>query len=374
MTRPNDFIYVDTASQLQEICIKLAQSDWLALDTEFIRERTYHPKLCLLQVGTADLAVCIDPLALPDLTPLLELIYSPQITKIFHASHQDLEIFFLLQGKIPSPIFDTQLAAPLLGHPSQAAYGTLVDTLLGVQLDKSHARTDWSKRPLSRQQLEYAADDVRYLGPLHLKLKDELKKRGRLDWTEDDFTALGKLSRYNNLPENAWQRIKSARHLNGKKLAILQALAAWRETTAQKKNLPRSWLIKDEILTDIARTMPTTINKLKTIPNISESNLSHYGKTIIDMVNTSLNTKLNDTAPASPHYTELTPQQKSLIASLMKILSACAQDNDLQPSTLASRKEIEQLIRGNQDINLLKGWRYDIAGKKIVAAINEKNT
>jgi len=373
MKRANDFIYIDTASQLADICLKLAHSDWFALDTEFIRERTYYPKLCLLQIGTAELTVCVDPLALDDLSPLLTLIYSPQITKIFHASHQDLEIFFLLQGKIPTPIFDTQLAAPLLGYPSQAAYGTLVNTLLDVQLDKAHARADWSKRPLSQQQLEYAADDVRYLGPLYLKLKNELEERCRLNWTDDDFNELSKLSRYNNLPENAWQRIKSARHLNGGKLITLQALAAWREITAQKKNLPRSWLIKDEILTEIARAAPTTLNELSTLPNISEANLARHGKAIIDTVNTSLNSELDNGTARLPQHIELTAQQKSLVASLMKMLLACAQANNLQPGSLASRKDIEQLLKGNQDINLLKGWRYDIAGEKILAAIKSEN-
>ena len=172
MATEPQWIYIDTPTTLERFCselrLQIESNPWLALDTEFMRERTYHPQLCLLQVGTLDSIACIDPLRLDNLDPLLDIIYDARVTKVFHAAHQDLEIFYLLRKAVPTPIFDTQLAAPLLGHPNQAGYAVLVQNILGVTLHKGHARTDWSRRPLSEAQLSYAADDVRYLGQIYV--------------------------------------------------------------------------------------------------------------------------------------------------------------------------------------------------------------
>ena len=201
MNPTTPILYVDSPAALGDLCNRLAGAEWIAVDTEFLREKTYYPQLCLLQVGTPAVTACVDPLALTDLGPLLDLLYDPAIAKVFHACHQDLEIFYNLRGSVPGPVFDTQIAAPLLGHPEQMGYAGLVEALLGVTLEKAHARADWTRRPLPESQLRYAADDVIYLAQLYPVLRAELAKHGRLQWLADDFAALGDPERYASHPD-----------------------------------------------------------------------------------------------------------------------------------------------------------------------------
>ncbi|HEY3488340.1 MAG TPA: ribonuclease D, partial [Gammaproteobacteria bacterium] len=199
--------HITDAAALERLCTELANNPWLVVDTEFIREKNYYPKLCLVQIGNGDTLACIDTLAVKDLTPLCELLADPRCIKVFHAAGQDLEIFYYLTGAVPQPIFDTQLAAAFLGHGEQIGYANLVKTLLDVQLDKSHTRTDWSRRPLSSGQIEYALDDVRYLRDIYLHLRQALVQAGRLEWADEDSKALTAVERYRPDPEGAWQRI-----------------------------------------------------------------------------------------------------------------------------------------------------------------------
>src|SRR5690554_3207263 len=183
-------LFVDSAAALSALCAQLADSEWLAVDTEFHREKTYYPQLCLIQIANDALIACIDPLAIDDLSPLLDLFYRPDLTLVFHAARQDLELFHMLRQSLPKRIFDTQLAATVLGYGDQVGYGNLVKQCLNVDLDKAHSRADWRQRPLSAEQIDYAADDVRYLRALYHRLRDELIKTGRLDWLREDFAAL----------------------------------------------------------------------------------------------------------------------------------------------------------------------------------------
>ncbi|MGH8561939.1 MAG: ribonuclease D, partial [Nevskiales bacterium] len=191
-----DSLYIDTPAALDDFCAQLRGRDWLAVDTEFIRERTYYPQLCLVQVSDGETQACIDPIRLKDLGPLLALLYDPAVTKVFHAAGQDLELFYHLTGKVPGPVFDTQLAATLAGFGDQIGYARLVQDILGVELDKAHTRCDWSRRPLAEAELAYAADDVRYLCQVYDRLCTELKKRGRLDWLAADFAAMTDPARF----------------------------------------------------------------------------------------------------------------------------------------------------------------------------------
>ena len=204
MTANADILYIDTPSGLDAFCTQIKTADWIALDTEFLREKTYYPKLCLLQIATPDTVACIDPIALDDLSPLLEIIFDEDIIKVMHSGRQDMEIFFNIHGRPPSPVFDTQIAALLLGYADQIGYANLVREMLGVELDKLHTRADWSLRPLSADQLQYAADDVVYLADIYQKMIAQLTAMGRLAWLNEDFERLASPDLYGNPPEHAW--------------------------------------------------------------------------------------------------------------------------------------------------------------------------
>ncbi|MCK5356425.1 MAG: ribonuclease D, partial [Methyloprofundus sp.] len=200
--------YINTPELLSSFCQDIASVEWLALDTEFLRERTYFPKFCLLQIATPEMVACIDPLALESLQPLLDIIYDPAITKVFHSARQDLEIFYHLTGKVPTPVFDTQMAAPLLGFQEHPGYAMLVSSLLNINLSKIHTRTDWSLRPLSEGQIKYASDDVIYLVEIYQKMTAQLAELGRSDWLTEDFTQLVSLDLYRLSPKDTWLKIK----------------------------------------------------------------------------------------------------------------------------------------------------------------------
>jgi len=208
------YLLIETGPALEHLCKQLRDVTWLALDTEFHRENSYYPRLCLLQIACETVVACIDPIQLSTIDPLLEILYAPHIIKVFHAGRQDQESFYHLRGKPLAPIFDTQIAAPLLGHAEQISYAALVQKTLGITLDKSMTRTDWRRRPLSRQQLDYAANDVIYLGKVYRQFIAALQRQGRLDWLNEDFARLCDTAQYANPPAAAWQRIKNVQRLN----------------------------------------------------------------------------------------------------------------------------------------------------------------
>ncbi|MFO8154832.1 MAG: ribonuclease D [Pseudomonadota bacterium] len=249
---------VDTPEALAALLPELRAAPWLALDTEFTRERTYYARLCLIQIATPDETVhCIDPLAL-DPTPLAAILSDPAITKVFHAAGQDLEILNRAFGAPPSPVFDTQIAATALGLGEQIGYARLVETRLGIQLEKGHSRADWSRRPLTPALLEYAIDDVRYLARLYPDLRAELEAHDGHEWAAGEHRRLADPEAYVNDPVDAWRRLRPRPPLDGPGRGILQALAAWREREARRRDLPRGWVVNDALLLDIARRRPTT--------------------------------------------------------------------------------------------------------------------
>ncbi|MEM7257804.1 MAG: HRDC domain-containing protein, partial [Pseudomonadota bacterium] len=242
---------ISTTEALEQAAAALATRPWFAIDTEFLRERTYRPELCLIQIATDEHLFCIDPLALDNIDCLLDVIYREDITKVLHAAGQDLEIFYWLRGAVPHNLFDTQIAAPLLGYPEQAGYATLVKQALNIDLSKSHSRADWSRRPLPPQQLAYAADDVIYLAQVYPKFLHELESLGRLEWLHSEWEALTDPDLYEKPAHQMWKRLRHIEKLKGPRLAVAQRLATWREETARQRNLPRNWLLKDDVLTSI---------------------------------------------------------------------------------------------------------------------------
>lgn len=357
--------YIKDQPGLHQLCAQLADAQVLALDTEFIREKTYFPRLCLLQIATEDLVACIDPLQVDDMHPLLEILYDKDKLKVLHAARQDLEIFYHLRQTLPAPVFDTQIAATLLGHGDQTGYSTLVKEMLGVELDKAHTRTDWSQRPLDDSQLHYAADDVRYLIRLYPLLRDELKRLGRLGWLEKDFQSLVDPVLYTINPDKLWQRISGHNKLKGRQLAILQRLALWREERAHQQDKPRRWILSDDILLSLARQIPGNLAELEKIRGLSSAQVNKLGKQLLSNISEAKGLP-KEKWPTLPGYRRPDKTQEALTDALMAILRIRALDAGISASALANRKEIDRLVMGERDIPLAHGWRAEIAGNAML--------
>lgn len=368
MSLQPQFIFIDSARGLHEFCASLRNAGWLAIDTEFLREKTYHPKFCLLQIAHGAQAACIDPLTIESLEPLAELLFNPGITKVLHASRQDMEIFYQCWNRLPAPIFDTQIAAPLIGLSEQISYAGLVAELLGVSLGKSHTRTDWSLRPLSEAQLRYAADDVIYLGAAYLALRGKLESLDRLDWLNDDFAALLNPALYENPPELAWQRIGGAQQLKSKQLATLKALAGWRETTAREQNIPRNWVVRDEAMLDLSRLAPANPEELRRIRGLEERTLKRYGNALCKAIREGQQLPPPQ-LEAKARPARRPPEQEALLDLLGAVARLRAAQHTLNPAILAGRKDLEQLLDEPAESRLLKGWRKAMVGEELTALL-----
>ncbi len=360
--------YVSTPQQLTTLCHALRHSRWLAIDTEFMREKTYYAQLCLLQVASEDVIACVDPLALADMSPLLDLIYSSAIVKVMHSGRQDLEIFYDLRGELPRPMFDTQIAATLLGHGDQVGYGALVRAMCGVQLDKAHTRTDWCRRPLDPEQVHYAADDVRYLGHIYHAQRDELSRMGRLDWLSEDFAELTDSRRYAATPQLAWRKIHHAHLLKGAQLAALQALTGWREERAQATNKPRKWLLADEILFELARQMPKDDAGLAKIRGLEAGTAKRHGGEFLELIARAAQLP-KEQWPELQAPPRLDSSQAALADVLMAVVRLRGEDSKVSPATLATRKDLEQIVLGRRDVAPLHGWRHALVGEDLLGIV-----
>ena len=363
--------YVDTPQALTELCQELHSAEVIAVDTEFIREKTYYANLCLIQVASDSVTACVDPLALDNLDELLVILYSSDKLKLFHAAWQDLEIFYDQWGRIPTPVFDTQIAAALLGFSDQIGYANLVEQLLDIQLDKTASRTDWAQRPLSPQQLTYAADDVNYLLKLYPIILQRLTELGRDSWLEEDFMTLTNPGGYAKSADMAWQRISGHGRLKPRQLAALQRLAIWREQQARQRNKPRKWILSDDLLLMLARHLPPDDEKLAKVRGMPERLLNQSGKDITAAINAAL-ALATDALPTVSQKQRLTPEQECLADTLMAYLRLLAQENQISPASLSTRKEIEKMVRGERDIPLLLGWRKHLAGEPLLDLMDGK--
>lgn len=363
--------YINQPDQLPALCQLINQEPWIALDTEFLREKTYYPKFCLLQIAAPGWVACVDPLAIADLRPLLEAIYNPNIIKVLHACRQDLEIFYQITGKVPGPIFDTQIAAPLLGFQENPGYAMLVSSFLNINLNKAHTRTDWSDRPLSADQIQYAADDVIYLCKIYSLMCDQLQKLGRIDWLESDFELLKDPELYQLSPENAWLKIRGKNKLTGKQLSIMQALTEWRERTAQQENKPRSWLLQDDLLLELAKLQPVSLPELAKIRNINDRTVNRYGKLICELID-SARQRAPKALTEKDRPAKKSQQHEAVLDILSAIVRIRADQNSLNPVILATRKELEQLLFAEPDCVLLHGWRHQMVGKELQGLLEGK--
>jgi len=353
---------IDTPETLAALCAQLESSAWLALDSEFMRERTYYAQLCLLQVATPDVLACVDPLRV-DIAPLLELIYAPERLKIVHAARQDLEVLYDIRGAVPENIFDTQIAAAYLGFDDQIGYGALVEVVCGVTLAKAHTRTNWAQRPLSAAQLHYAEDDVRYLGAIHERLSEQLVRRGRSDWPRTEFAALTDAGLYRNDPADAWRRMKNGYQLDAAGQVRLRELCVWREQRARTLNLPRSWVVRDPLLLELARRAPSGSGALAAVEGMDAQTLERHGAEIAALLERARR------LPAAAVWTEprlLTRPEAECCKRIMERVRECADRHAISAGLLATRRDVERLVLGDTDIPLLHGWRRELAGAGVL--------
>ena len=361
--------YITTKDQLNKICNQFKNSHYLIIDSEFIRQTTYYPILALLQVYDGKTIALIDPVTISDLSPLFDICFDPDIVKVLHSARQDMEIFYHICGKLPTPIFDTQIAAALLGYGSQIGYAALTKAVLDIDLDKSQTRTDWLKRPLTQKQLDYAGNDVLYLEQIYLIQKQQLQQQHRLSWLENDFNFLTEQETYQVDKLNLWKKIRGYNRLKPDQLVILQYLVSWREDMAIEKNMARKKVIHDDFLLEIAIQKPTQNNDLKNFQCLSERLIRQYGKTIIQVVNHALNSP-RENWPKQPKRIQLNQQQDAMTDCLMAINHLCADNNNISPNCLCNRKELEKLVLGKRSLSILSGWRFELAGKQLLDFIN----
>lgn len=350
---------IEQDDELAALCERLMRQERLALDTEFLREKTYFPALCLVQIATADEIACVDALAIRDWTPFLDVLRAPHLIKILHAGRQDQEMFAHLANVVAAPVFDTQVAAALCGHDEQIGYGALVEKLLGVRLDKAHTRTDWSRRPLSPEQISYAEDDVRHLRDLFPILESRLAELGRLDWMSEDCARLADPSVYRVDPSDAWRRVKGAGKLSSQSGGALRVLAEWREREAIRRDLPRAWVLKDETLVEIARRLPATTAAFADVPGLSEKAISRWGAEFIAMMELAPDGESHNNRPPTDRERA---RQKVLSAKLDQI----ADQLQIGRTVLATRRDLEALAAGNDNVPVMRGWRREVVGEPLI--------
>ncbi len=357
---------ITSTQDLATVCTELARHDFVAVDTEFIREQTFWPKLCLIQLAAPGVEALVDPLAAGiDLAPFYALMAETKVVKVFHAARQDVEIVWSQARTIPTPLFDTQVAAMVCGFGESVSYVNLVKQVLGRDLDKTSRFTDWARRPLTQNQLVYALGDVTHLRDLYPTIKTELESTGRTTWLDEEMAELIDPATYAADPEHAWQRLK-LRVKNRKSLAVLMELAAWRERMAQAQDVPRNRILRDEALYDIVNHMPTAPEKLAELRTLSEGfSRSARAKEIVDAVQKGL-ARDPRTVPPLRSGVPLPAEKVALVDLLRVLLKSCAARNKVAPRLVADGDDLERLaVEDQPDVPAMRGWRYDMFGAQV---------
>jgi len=353
-----------TSDAVTAACERLSKERFVCVDTEFMRERTYYPKLCLVQISGKTEAVAIDTLAKDiDLSPIFVLMANPEILKVFHACRQDMEIFHHLDGKLPNPIFDTQIGAMVCGHGDSVSYDKLVRKLTGSKIDKSSRFTDWSRRPLSDAQIGYALSDVTHLREAYLKLYQELKKNGREHWLEEEFEVVTNPATYNNDPQSAWSRLK-IRGGNPRFLAMARALAAYRETEAQRRDLPRNRILRDDVLLDIAARAPKSPSELAKVRNITPQFASGPGgKEILKTVAQAIALPVSE-CPVIEQDADRRQPRPAIVELLRVLLKHKAEQYAVAQKLVANANDLDAIaLNDGADTPALRGWRREVFGE-----------
>lgn len=353
---------------LTAFCQRQAGANFLAVDTEFMRDKTYWPQLCLVQVAGPEEAAAIDPLAPGmDLAPLLDLMFDERIVKVFHAARQDVEIFYHLTGRIPEPLFDTQVAAMVCGFGEAVSYENLASKLAGARIDKSSRFTDWAQRPLTQRQLTYALSDVTHLRPTYEKLRRRLERSGRGEWLDDEMNVLLEPSTYRLDPAEAWRRFK-IRGGSGRFLAVLQEVAAWRERAAQDKDMPRGRILRDEAILEIAAHHPTSVDDLARTRGLGKGLAEgRFGTEILEAVQRGLALPEAE-LPKPPPRQDMPPGLGPLCDLLRVLLKMKCEEHDVAQKLVASADDLERIAASDDaDVPALQGWRREVFGQHALA-------
>ena len=358
---------ITTTDSLAQACARLAKHPCVTIDTEFLRESTYYPILCVMQMASPDEALVVDALAPDiDLASFFALMADERVLKVFHAGRQDIEIVWHRAGLIPHPVFDTQIAAMVLGHGDSISYEQLVQRITGDHLDKSHRFTDWSRRPLSKAQIAYAISDVTHLRDIYLALSADLAKRGRIEWVNEEMEILTSPDTYRAEPERAWQRVRT-RARKPKELAVLMEVAAWREREAQSRDVPRGRVLKDDALGDIAVQAPTSMEKLAALRSLPRGfERSKWGEAILQAVERGLARDLKSLPRIERSRAAV---NGAAIVELLKVLlRMTAERHAVAAKVIATVEDLERIAADDEaDVAALKGWRRELFGEKALA-------
>ena len=359
----SDFLYITTNDQLQEFVNTIGDSSYITVDTEFLREHSYWPRLCLIQIASANQAAIIDPLTKIDLSCLFDLMINPNIIKVFHSARQDIEIFFHLSGKIPSPIFDTQLAAMVCGYGDCVSYENLVASIISSGLDKGSRVTDWSQRPLTARQLAYAISDVTFLRTIYAVLIEKITASKRDGWIKEQMDILQDPATYINEPQDAWRRIK-VRQRGRRFLCHLQALAAWRELEAKRLNIPRGRVLRDDVIVELALHPPRSYKDLANLRNAPKS--MNEASTMDLLKETQQISELpDDKLPILISHDNIMSGDGAVVELLKVLLTAVSEEHGVASRLIATNNDLESIAVG-KDCRSLNGWRYQIFGEQAI--------
>jgi ribonuclease D len=365
-------VYIANQESFEAFLDRARLSSVLAIDTEFLRERTYYAKLCLIQLATDSEVAIVDPFELSDLTVMREILEDTDVVKIFHAAGQDLEIIWHEVGCMPKPLFDTQVAAALLGHTQQIGYGALVHAVCGVQLKKIDSFTDWSRRPLSDSQLDYAADDVIYLPKMYNKMHAELEKLGRLHWLDPEFEEMSDPARFQSDERERYKRLKRVGQLSRRQLAAAREVTAWREFTAQKRNVPRKWVITDEQIVEACKREARTIDDLFMVRGMREKLGTRDARTVAGLMKSAFDAS-PDTWPEPDRSGRNEPNVDAPMDLMTALVRLRAKENGVAVPTLASHDDLLRVARGYRNgVDLLRGWRRALVGEELLELLDGK--
>ena len=364
---PGNMQPITTTEELTAVCARMARHPFVTVDTEFLRETTYYPLLCVAQLASPDEAFVVDALAPGiDLAPFFDLLTDEKVVKVFHAARQDIEIVWNMAKKIPHPIFDSQVAAMVLGYGDSISYDQLVQRITGDLLDKSHRFTDWTRRPLSDAQMTYALSDVTHLRDVYRKLAADLDKRGRSSWVEAEMGVLTSPETYRMEPERAWERLKS-RVRKPRELSVLIEIAAWREREAQSRDVPRSRVLKDDVIGDIAVQAPTTVERLGQLRSLPKGfERSRWGEAIVDAIKRGIE-RDPKTLPRLERFRPA-PNGAATVELLKVLLRMTAESHGVAAKVIATVDELDRIAADDEaDVPSMKGWRRELFGEKALA-------
>ena len=359
---------ITKTDELSDVCTQLAEAEFVCVDTEFMRESTFWPELCLIQMAGGDIEVIVDPLASGlELEPFFELMRDERITKVFHAARQDIEIVHYLSDSLPTPVFDTQIAAMVCGFGEQVGYADLIQKTLNIPIDKTSRYSDWRRRPLQEHQLTYALADVTHLAKAYPLLVAKIENAGRATWLTEEMSALVNPDLYRQHPEDAWKRLK-LRNIKHNRLGILIELAKWREATAQSRNLPRNRVVKDDVLYEVSNRAPTNEDDLGDLRSVTKGIVrSSYGAELLKGVKRGL-AKDKDQLPEIKRAPRLSSQQQAIVELLRVLLKTTAVKHNVASKIIANARDLEKIaLDDNADVSALKGWRRDLFGSDAIA-------